>query len=64
MLTGASRIMKDSPWKVNYGKGHFGKPAKSSQGVLLRVLHRRVLVLFDRQMSSSLGRPCAIQDEE
>jgi hypothetical protein len=25
---------------------------------------RRVLVTFDRQMSSYLGRPCAIQDEE
>ena len=26
--------------------------------------NRRVLVVLDRQMSSSLGRPCAIQDEE
>ena len=66
VLTGANRTVKNPLWKVNCGKGRFGKPVKFFAGrSLTRVVsHRRMLVFMDRHISSTLGRSCAIQDEE
>jgi hypothetical protein len=55
--------------KQSSGVAHFGLNHHERSGALISWLttcffFHRVLVVLDRLMSASLGRPCAIQEEE
>ena len=61
---GAKSIPTNIPLKTSYGNAPSGKFLESLIDCLLNHGCGRVLVCMDRLVSSALGRPCAIQDEE